>query len=575
MKFKIYISIIFFIVISLSQKSFSNTVEFNSFDPAVIHFENCISGEQNISDLTFGGADIFVFQKEGFILFEDFNFSFRVINLQSKHIRTNPIIGQGLDFDSELDIVQKDVFNETFNLIVSLDKNSKTIQEIYELKIDKDSISDMFDLSWVNSNIQDNGIIQSAAYKCEKVSEKDVFNEYPLISNFYHTVWKFSNPLTLKNYYIRLFDDPYCQWVEVDNHMGEPPTISFPYDYDKENCRFYFRFFDGQLGMYVDFNNYFFSTDDANSTFMDGYLFQTDNTDNSEEMSFIKVKKLAPSEVTYEDRSIAYSFNKVEDYFDFDIELKEKPSKPKFDNEIIVVEKKDSETEIQSNEPRYLPIASGSGFYISKQGHLVTNYHVIEGCDLNLINFEGKNYDSVVLGQDPTNDLALLKVEIEPKDIYPIESRDPNFLEDIIIAGYPLGKNVSSSIKSSKGSVTSVTGFGDNYSNFQTDAALNQGNSGGPIINYNGNVVGVAVATYAKEEGVESFNFGIKSSVVRTFLNSLSIGIKEPNKTKKDNSELGKLIFDATAYIECWMTEGKILKLLEEENTKKALFKIN
>ena len=67
-------------------------------------------------------------------------------------------------------------------------------------------------------------------------------------------------------------------------------------------------------------------------------------------------------------------------------------------------------------------------------------------------------------------------------------------MEDIIVAGFPFGNKVSSSIKFTRGIVSSLTGVGDNYSQIQIDAALQPGNSGGPIMDYMGNIVGVAVA---------------------------------------------------------------------------------
>ena len=100
------------------------------------------------------------------------------------------------------------------------------------------------------------------------------------------------------------------------------------------------------------------------------------------------------------------------------------------------------------------------------------------------------------------NDLAIIKTNMNPEKVFSIETEDASLLEDVIIAGYPLGKKVSASIKTSKGSVTALAGYGDNFSEFQTDAAMNKGNSGGPIINQKGNIVGVAVAAYGKKQGV-------------------------------------------------------------------------
>ena len=67
-------------------------------------------------------------------------------------------------------------------------------------------------------------------------------------------------------------------------------------------------------------------------------------------------------------------------------------------------------------------------------------------------------------------------------------------MQDIFVAGYPFGQRIRASVKITKGIVRSLTGIGNNYSNIQIDAALQPGNSGGPIINERGNVIGVAVA---------------------------------------------------------------------------------
>ena len=144
-------------------------------------------------------------------------------------------------------------------------------------------------------------------------------------------------------------------------------------------------------------------------------------------------------------------------------------------------------------------------------------------------------------------------------------------LEDIIVAGYPLGKNISSSIKTIKGSVTALSGFGDNYSNFQIDASLSSGNSGGPIVDQKGNVVGVAVEKLV-EVGVEGFNFGVKSSTLKTFANSNQFKFQDPSTKELSNKELGQLITEATIYLECWMSVAKIKQIIEEGERQKAIF---
>ena len=219
-----------------------------------------------------------------------------------------------------------------------------------------------------------------------------------------------------------------------------------------------------------------------------------------------------------------------------------------------------------------IPISSGTGFFISNDGTMITNNHVIEGCSQIVSIYENREIKSSLINTDVKNDLAIIKSNIKPQKFYSISKKDADLLENVIIAGYPLGKKISSEIKATSGTVTALAGYDNNYAEFQTDAALNSGNSGGPIINNNGEVVGVAVAKW-QEEGVESFNFGIKSSTLITFLNSTNINYSEiVNKNLKKN-DLIELIKSATVYLECRMTGKQIKSLMKRDQNLKALYK--
>jgi S1-C subfamily serine protease len=240
----------------------------------------------------------------------------------------------------------------------------------------------------------------------------------------------------------------------------------------------------------------------------------------------------------------------------------------------LVAEKpKKQKPKTSPDDNKIVAAASGTGFFVSRTGHIISNHHVIEGCDTTKLTFKGKEVVADVLAVDKMNDLAILKANLIPNQVYSVATEDAALLEDIIIAGYPLGKKVSAAIKTSKGSITALAGYGDNYSEFQTDAALNQGNSGGPIMNQKGNVIGVAVANYGKKVGVESFNFGIKSSTLKTFASANGLTFLPPNNRDLSNKDLGKLITDGTVYLECFMTVAKIKRMIAEEaNNRKAFF---
>ncbi len=239
---------------------------------------------------------------------------------------------------------------------------------------------------------------------------------------------------------------------------------------------------------------------------------------------------------------------------------------------------KNKKQKLEQEKKKNTPISasSGTGFFISSEGHIISNNHVIDACHTVNINYQGNIKPAKVISRDRANDLALLQVDIDPKDIFVISSNDTMLLEEVYVAGYPFGKSVSSSIKVTKGVVSSLSGLGDNFSNIQIDAALQPGNSGGPIINNKGLVVGVAVAKLDFKQAIktygaipENINFGVKSSVLHSFTKSNNIKINNANNEKIINTKkLAEIIQNATVYVDCWMTASKI----KEMKTKKTMF---
>ena len=240
-------------------------------------------------------------------------------------------------------------------------------------------------------------------------------------------------------------------------------------------------------------------------------------------------------------------------------------------NSSINKPKKKQKPKSTPDDNKIVPAGSGSGFFVSKDGHIITNHHVIDDCNTTNVHFNGNQLDTQILAADKMNDIAILKTNIKPNSIFPVSNEDVSLLEDIVVAGYPLGKKVSSAIKTHKGVVTALAGAGDNFSNFQTDASINAGNSGGPIMNQKGNIVGIAVATWV-EDGVQGVHFGIKSSTLKTFATSNNLAFTQPNNRDLSNKDLGKLITEATVYLECHMTIANIKKMIAAANNRKAFF---
>ncbi len=162
---------------------------------------------------------------------------------------------------------------------------------------------------------------------------------------------------------------------------------------------------------------------------------------------------------------------------------------------------------------------SGSGFILSEDGYIVTNYHVIQTADeqslpITVVLYDGTQYEAAIVGKEDVNDLAVLK--IEAKGLTPVVMGNSDELkvgDEVYAVGNPLGElefSMSSGHVSALNRVIS-TEDAENINMFQLDAAVNPGNSGGPVYNNKGEVVGVVTAKYS-DTAVEGLGFAIPSN---------------------------------------------------------------
>ena len=161
--------------------------------------------------------------------------------------------------------------------------------------------------------------------------------------------------------------------------------------------------------------------------------------------------------------------------------------------------------------------SSGSGFIISEDGYILTNYHVVEGgSDIRVSFFDGSEKDAELIGFDQDNDIAVLKTNASRLNAVTLGDSDELSVGDtVLIIGNPLGM-LSFTLTSGVVSALDRELVDDNSSirMFQTDAAINSGNSGGPAFNMDGAVVGIATSKYA-DSAIEGLSFCIPINDVK------------------------------------------------------------
>jgi serine protease Do len=179
----------------------------------------------------------------------------------------------------------------------------------------------------------------------------------------------------------------------------------------------------------------------------------------------------------------------------------------------------------QQQQPRRAE-GLGSGVLIDAAGHILTNNHVIDQADeLTVRLFDGREYAATVVGADPHTDLAVIRIDIDelPEGVYPARlgnSDDVRVGQFVLAIGSPFGleQTVTAGVVSSMGRALNITRYEDFI---QTDTAINRGNSGGPLINLRGDVVGINTAILSHTGGYQGIGLAISANMARYVADSL------------------------------------------------------
>ena len=201
---------------------------------------------------------------------------------------------------------------------------------------------------------------------------------------------------------------------------------------------------------------------------------------------------------------------------------------------------------------------SGSGFLVSAEGHIVTNHHVVAGCQK--VTVAPGNAEATVVARDARNDLALLKANPSP-DVARLRSgRGVRPGDDVVVVGFPLRQVLAPSPVVTTGTVSALSGLGNDTAKLQIAAPVQQGNSGGPLLDRHGLVVGVVQSKLnalriagATGDIPQNVNFAVNGATLQSFLEANGVGVRAgpPGGAALSAADVGEQAARYTVAIEC------------------------
>ena len=203
--------------------------------------------------------------------------------------------------------------------------------------------------------------------------------------------------------------------------------------------------------------------------------------------------------------------------------------------------------------------SSGTGFFIDKKGYLVTNHHVIENGKTFEIsvtkNGKTSEYNAEIISVDKQNDLAILK--INDSDFLPLSGLNYNFdtkTQDVgssvFALGYPLTQLMGNEIKFTDGKISSKSGFQGDITTYQISVPIQSGNSGGPLFDEKGNLVGITSSGINKKlDLAENANYAIKTSYLKLLIDSIDEKLELPKSREMESLSVTEQIKSISEYV--------------------------
>jgi S1-C subfamily serine protease/uncharacterized protein len=218
-------------------------------------------------------------------------------------------------------------------------------------------------------------------------------------------------------------------------------------------------------------------------------------------------------------------------------------------------------------EPRTPPAepkraASGTAFSVNKAGEFLTNYHVVKGCSSVRVRVGGVLHDGMVAFTDDRNDLALVRTRVT--DLEPLRFREGKKgirpADGVVALGFPYSGLLATSPQVTTGAVSALAGLRDDTRFLQLTAPIQPGNSGGPLLDLSGNVVGIVssrISDLAIAEATgslsQNINFAIKSAIILEFLNAHRVDYSTGQSgTRLDPADVGETAAKPTVLLECY-----------------------